>query len=81
MYRPQSLLGHVSVQLGRRKIGVSQEFLHGTQVGPAVEQVGCVRVAQCVGVGRAGRSAVENAPDVTRREATSPLVQEERIRR
>src|SRR3954454_15809045 len=52
MYRPQSLLAHVSVQLGGGKVAVPQKFLHRTEVGAPIEEVGGVGVAQGVGVGR-----------------------------
>ena len=81
MYRPQSLLAHVSVQLGGGKIAVPQQFLYCPQVGTAVEQVGGVGVPQCVGVGRARRSPVEDAADVPRGESFSSLVQEEGLSR
>jgi len=46
----QSLSTHVSVYLRSCKVGVAQEFLHSPQIGPAVQQVGRVRVAQGMGV-------------------------------
>src|SRR5947207_2599429 len=81
MYRPQSLLADVSVQLGGRLIAVAQEFLDRPQVGAPVEEVGGVGMAQGVGVGRTGRPPVEDAPDVSRREALAALVQEQGIDR
>src|SRR5947209_8860363 len=81
MYRPQSLRAHVSVQLGRGKIAVPQEFLHRPQVGTTVEEVGGVGVAQGVGVGRAGSPAVDYAPDIPRREPLPALVEEESLGR
>src|SRR5947209_13196974 len=62
MYRPQSLLAHVSVQLGRRKIAVAQQLLHRPEVGATVEEVSGVGMAQGVGVRGTGRAVVENAP-------------------
>ena len=79
MYRPQSLLAHVSVQLGGGKVAVPQKFLHRTEVGAPVEEVGGVGVAQGVGVGRTRRPAVQDAPDVSGREAFSTLVEEEGV--
>jgi hypothetical protein len=75
--RAESLLAHVSVQLGRRKIGVTQQFLYGAEVCAPVEKVGGVGVAQSVGMGRTGGPAVENAANVTGSEAMAPPVQEE----
>src|SRR5947199_7376546 len=61
MYRPQSLLAYVSVQLGGRKVAVPQELLDRAQVSAPIEQVGGVGMAQGVGVGRTGRPVVEDA--------------------
>ena len=47
---PQPVAGDVSVDLGRRQIGVAEQLLHGPQVGSAFEQVRSVRVPQRVGV-------------------------------
>ena len=68
---------HVSVVLGRAKIGVPEEFLDGPQVGAAVEQVGGETVAQCMRVGRGGSPTVDDAPHVTWREAATSLVVEQ----
>src|SRR3954454_24867199 len=46
MYRPQSLLADVSVQLGCGKVAVAQQLLHRTQVGAPVEEVGGVGVTE-----------------------------------
>ena len=64
--RAQPLLAHVGVHLGRGQAGVAQQLLDHPQVGPPVEQVGGVGVAQGVGVGGRGGPAVEDAPDVPR---------------
>ena len=47
---PASPVGYVGVQLGRRKIGMSQHFLNGSEVGAPLQQVGGEGVAQEVGV-------------------------------
>ena len=60
----QSLSTHVSVYLRSCKVGVAQEFLHSPQIGPAIEQMGRIRVAQGMGVGGDGRPVVEDAADI-----------------
>ena len=47
---PQALAGHVGVDLRRRQIGVAEKLLHCPEVGSAFEQVGGVRVPECVGM-------------------------------
>jgi hypothetical protein len=47
----QSLLAHMSVDLGGLETGVTEEFLDDTQVGTTIEQVGGETVPQCVGMG------------------------------
>jgi hypothetical protein len=47
---PPPTIGYVGIELGRGKIGMSEHFLNGTQVGASFEQVGRKRVAQEVGV-------------------------------
>ena len=39
---------HMSVDLGRRETGMTQERLHGTQIGAVIEEVGGKTVAQFV---------------------------------
>ena len=46
----ESVAGHVGVDLGRREIGVAEEFLHCPEVGAAFQQVRSVRVAEGVWV-------------------------------
>ena len=58
---------------------MTEQLLHGAQVGAAVEQVGGEGVAQGVGVGGRGRPAVEDAAHVAGREAAAPLVEEQRV--
>ena len=70
----------MSVDLRRLQARMSQQFLHDTQVGTPVEEVGGKAVAQCVRVGRHRRPAVQDAPDVTRTEAVATTVVEERPR-
>ena len=67
------------VDLGRRQVGVAEQFLNGTQVGATVEQVRREAVAQRVWMGRYGRSMVENAAHVSGGERFSLPVREERV--
>jgi deoxyinosine 3'endonuclease (endonuclease V) len=39
---------YMRVDLGRRDIGVAKHLLHGTQVGAALEEMRCERVAKRV---------------------------------
>lgn len=47
--RLESLIGHMSVNLGSGEIGVAQQHLHHTQIGAVIEQMGGKGVAQGVG--------------------------------
>ena len=47
---PQTVAGHVGVDLRRRQVGVAEQLLHCPQVGSSLEQVGSVRVPECVGM-------------------------------
>ena len=79
VHRAQPLTADVSVPLGGGEVGVAQQLLHRPQVGAAVEEVGGEGVAQGVRVGGRGRPAVEDAPRVTRREATAAAVDEQGV--
>ena len=57
----EPLFADMSVVLRRGQVGVTEQLLHGAQVGPTVEQVCGERVAQRVWVGRCARSSVEEA--------------------
>ena len=46
---PQPLLGDVSVDLGGREGGVTQEGLNTAEIGPRIEEMSCKGVAQLVG--------------------------------
>ena len=48
----QPLLAYMSVDLRGLQAGVTQQFLHHTQVGAPVEEMGGEAVAEGVGVGR-----------------------------
>ena len=50
---PQTLAGHVGVDLRRRQVGVAEQLLHRSEVGSAFEQMGGVRVTERVGMERA----------------------------
>ena len=82
---PQTVAGHVGVDLRRRQVGVAEELLHCPQVGSSLEQVRSVRVPECVGVERCGRraagTALEDTPRVTRREHTTTPVEENGVGR
>ncbi len=68
--------GHGSVNLGRGQINVTQQLLHGTQVGASFEEVGRERVSE--GVWKAGHALIENTSDTTRIECTPSHTDEQR---
>ncbi len=49
VHLPESVRGHVGVDLGGGDIGVSEHDLDRAQVGAALQQVGGKRVPQAVG--------------------------------
>ena len=49
---PEALATDVGVALGCGDVGVPQQLLDRSQVGPTVEQVGGEAVAEGVGMGR-----------------------------
>ena len=55
---PQPVRGHVGVELGRRQAGVTEQLLHRSQVGSALEQVG----GRACAAARAGRCPAPRAP-------------------
>src|ERR1019366_2869846 len=66
----QARLGHVGVELRRRQALVTQELLDHTKIGPPLEQVGSVGVAQRVGVHvTQGQPPVEDGPHAQRAQA------------
>src|SRR5664279_5802208 len=74
----QALPAHMSVDLRGLQAGMTQQFLHHSEVRAPVQQMGGEAVAEGVGVGRDRRPAVEDPPDVTGSQAVSPPVVEER---
>ena len=53
----QMLDVHLRVPLRRRQLDVSEQFLDGTKIGAAFEEVGGKRVAQGVGADAVARRA------------------------
>ena len=75
-------LGDVGVELGRRQALVSQQFLDDSQIGAALDEVGRVGVAKCVGVHVTPRHAlVEHATHVAWTQTATTPVQEESLTR
>src|SRR3954469_17709850 len=78
---PQTFTGEMGVDLGRRQVGMTEQLLHGPQVGSAFQQVRSVRVPE--GMGVQGPSvgqwmALHDAVGVPRAEPAPQLVQEYR---
>src|ERR671930_2198246 len=75
--RPEAVFGQVSVQLGRGHISVTQQLLHGPQVGAALQQMGGEGMAQGVGTDHPAvgqRPALEDPASVTGTQLVAPLV-------
>ena len=78
--RPEALAGEVGIDLSRRQVCVTEQFLHGPKVGSAFQQMGSVRVPEGVrvqGPSIGQRMALENPSGVTRTEASTPTIQED----
>ena len=76
---PQTIAGHVGVDLRGRQVGVAEELLHGSEVGSAFEQVGGVRVTERVRVERATVGewvARQDTPCITWSERVTTTVHE-----
>src|SRR5882762_990455 len=72
----------VGVELRRREIGVSQHFLHGTEVGATLEQVRGERVSQrmrCDTLGQTGppRRGFDDTPGANARQWRTTRIQEQ----
>jgi hypothetical protein len=48
VYVPQSIAGHVSIDLGRADVGVPQQFLNDPQIGSMFQQMGSEAVPEHV---------------------------------
>ena len=76
----QAFLADMGVDLRRAEIGMSEQLLHLTQIGAAVEQVSGVGVPESVRMrGRCG-PAVEQTANVARCDGASPEVYEDGVR-
>ena len=77
--RPEALAGEVGIDLGRRQVCVTEQFLHSPKVGSAFQQMRSVRVPEGVrvqGPPIGQRMALENPPGVSWTEASTPTIQE-----
>ena len=62
------------IDLGGGEIGVTQHFLHSTQIGTPVQKMSGKGVTQRVRVRRGHRSAIEDASHIARcQRATRPI--------
>ena len=80
----QSLTSHVSVDLRRPHIGVSEQLLNSPEIGSALEEVGRVGVPEGVGVEGPAvgqRMAGEDPPGVAGGEPPAAGVEEQRVGR
>src|SRR3954464_3306325 len=80
---PQSLAGQMGVDLGRRQIRMTEQLLHGPQVGSAFQQVRSVRVPEGVrvqGPPVGQRVTLDDAMGVPRTQPPAPSVEEHRTR-
>jgi hypothetical protein len=76
---PEPVSRHMSVQLRRREVCVTEQLLDDAQICTPFEQVRGERVAQFVGVRGPGGTGVDDTAKVTRRELAPPTIQEERV--
>ena len=67
----------MSVTLRGCNIGVTQQLLHRTQIGTAVEQMRCEAVSQGVRMCRDWRATIDDPPDIAGREILAALVAEQ----
>jgi len=77
----QSFLAHVGVVLCRREIGMSEEFLDGTKVGTAVEQMCRERMAERVRMCGRRRPSIEKATYISGAESRSSSIEEHGVSR
>ena len=78
--RPEALAGEMGIDLSRRQVCVTEQFLHSPEVGSAFQQVRSVRVPEGVrvqGLSIGQRMTLENPSSVTRAEASAPTIQED----
>ena len=71
VHGPQSVPSHVSVDLRRSHIGVTQQLLDRSQIGTSFEEMSSKCVPKCMRMQRAAvgeRKSVQDPPRVTRRE-------------
>ena len=61
---PHAFPADVRIDLGRLQVGMAQQLLYRTQIGPTVEQVGGETVTERMGMGENGRAAIDDAPNV-----------------
>ncbi len=84
VHSPHPLTGHVSVDLCRSHIGVSEQLLNSSEICSSFEEMGGVRVAQRVGVQRAAvgqRMTVEHAANIPGGHPPAAGVEEEGLTR
>ena len=48
----QKLIVNMCINLCRRQVRMAQQLLHGTQVSPALQKMGCKGMAQGMNLGR-----------------------------
>jgi hypothetical protein len=65
----QPFAADVGVALRGRHVGVAQQFLNRSEIGTTVEQMRGEAVSECVWMGGAHRSTIDDASHVARREA------------
>jgi hypothetical protein len=80
----EAVKAHLGVNLGGADVFVSEQFLHGAQVCPAIEQMHGERVAQGVGRdvfldARAGGVLFEFVPEADSAQRRAAVVQKQRV--
>jgi hypothetical protein len=67
------------VELRCGEIRVSEQFLHRTEIGSAIEQMRCERMAQCMWMCRGRCATVEQTTNISSTEASSLAIEKHRI--
>jgi hypothetical protein len=69
----------MGVALRGRHIGMTEQLLHGAQVGAPIEQMRREGVPKRMRMGRCRRTSIEDSAHIARRETATPLVAEQLV--
>ena len=74
----EAVVADVCVSLSGCHIGVTQQLLHGSKIGAAIQQMCCEGMPQRVRVRGPGRATIHDSSHVARREPVAAFVAEQR---